>query len=245
MFDTLQQIQNQIAADFDITASAGTGSNEWARRLVLINRYEYLWSEYKQGKWRSLIKTLNLQTTPGQDYVALPSTYKPSGLILPLSGYLTIDGSSYRVINVEEKSAYDSAEPVVWITGSPAEGYRINVQPTPAGTKSFSLFHYTNDLATDTTGAVEKPVMALADDRTKCTAPLYIVYNVIADLYINDNGDMNKADSFRSRGEQTLALAAAEDAAGDQNQIYVIPDAMDYRGYEPVGGQDSTYYFTT
>lgn len=236
MASTLEDIQVDIAVDFDSSAtSPATTNSEWSRRTSLINRAERMVGKALRWRWPWLFKTnTSLSTVAGTSTVSLPVDFRPTGLVLDAGGNLWIGSTPYRMVSVREKQDFDSTARICWITGNDVVGYTLNVQPTPSDVQVVSLNYYSFYLATDSAGTTEKEVMVLSTDKTKIPSPLYLSLYTLSQLF-KDDDEGNKGVDFERQAIEELNGMMKEVNMEFQNYNAKIPDVAERDGYPAIG----------
>jgi hypothetical protein len=231
---TLNDIQTQIALDFDSSSSAPATSNtEWTRRLYLINRYEKEWARVKDGRWSQLLTPFTISTVAGTAYVSLPADYVFGREIVKPNSFMDIGGVDYRMVAYTEKDKYDTADSYVYILGDDQAGYKLYINPTPDTAVTVTLPYYSTYLATSSAG-VKQNVLTTGTDITRCPDPMYIVYMTLADLFkIDDEG--NKGLDFERKGTERLADMMSVENGRSTNFNMEIPDFVEDAGYPNIG----------
>lgn len=234
MATTLDDIQVGIAIDFDSSADApATSNSEYTRRLKLINRSEKKWARAFNYRWPELFTSTTLTTTAGQAYVSLPSDFEFGNLVIAPDGEIKIGDLWYKLITKDYKDVhYDSAY-LCWITGNPSAGYRLNIQPTPTDQVSIPLNYYSNYLATNTSGT-DQALLSTGTDKTKISDADFLVYDVLAQLY-KDDDEGNKGLDFERLANDRLEQMKSLASRGQQNQLVEIPDLAELQGYPSIG----------
>lgn len=234
MITTLDDIQKEIALDFDSspTAPASTDS-EYSRRTGIINRFERIWGE--KAFWKELEKNTTLNTVANTSTVDLPSDCENGRLALSMEGHIKIGSSWHLVIDQTEKGNYESTDRIAWITGNPATGYTLNIQPTPTEVLDIPLVYYSTSLATDTTGTTEKSVLVEASDITKCPNRYYLVNSVLAVLFKVDDEGNKGVDYERIAMDNGLGDILGKYNLGNLHQKSEIQVIADTSGYPQIG----------
>lgn len=139
---TLQDIQNQIASEIDLSATAPTtGGADWSLRLNAINRSLRDWAD--SYEWRSLHKVFNgvISTSTGNASYALPTDFRK------LDGFprVAISGTNYDLpaVNPSDNRKYTSSDKFVNVLGNETSGYvmYISADTLPSGA-SVSFTYY-------------------------------------------------------------------------------------------------------
>jgi hypothetical protein len=228
---TLNDLQVQIALDFDSYATAPSITNpEWARRVLLINRYEKEWARMRNFRWTGLFTQQTLSTVVGQAYVNLATDFVLGNEVVDADGMIDIGNLAYKMIDFNNNDLIDH---YVYITGNEQAGFKLNIYPTPSAINSFSLPYYSTNLATNAAGTAQT-VLALGTDITRCQDPMYIVYMVLADLFkVDDEG--NKGLDFERKGAERLNDMMSVETLRGQNFIREIPDWQEDAGGAAIG----------
>lgn len=228
---TLDQLQLAITARFDYSGSGILStSDEYARRTALINQAEDTVRRYLNGQWSFLLTVPTLSTTGGQSYVNLPADYERGSGIVDTAGNILINGLLYKLVEYPETLNYDSQSPFVWITGNKSIGYKLNIQPTPAGVYSVPFPYYSTSMAT-TSGGTDISGLTSTTDITKVPDPFYIVDWVVGELYLIDDEPQTKWTPYKESAKDRLLDMATHDAR-DQNQSVVIQVASEAAGFD-------------
>lgn len=232
---TLDDIQTEIAADFDSSATAPASTNsEYARRLVLINRAVRLWATERNGRWPELATTTSLSTTANQAYVTLPSDCGIGCIDLSEAGEIEINAIKYKMVNFDQRKSYTSTSRILWVTvNEGGAGYRLNIQPTPTSVVAFNLDYYSNKLATST-GGTSQEKLSISTDITKCPDMQYIVFYTLGQLYKDDDEGAKGVD-FGNQAIDRLNMMLARAQVGEFNQNAEIPFFAERSGYKPLG----------
>lgn len=232
---TENDIQKKISVRFDLTTSTpSTSSVEYARRRELINDGERMFRE--AHSWSFLRKTASLSTTASQAYVTLPSGYRKNKADFDETEMIEINNTFYKLVKPNQKNNYVDTFPLAWVTGSDAEGYQLNISPTPDGVYSFDFNYYTKNMATLTDGSTEIEFLTNTDDITKVSNPLYLVHYVLSELYPSDDDLENRGITEMTKAKDILLKCIEEDVESDVNSDLAIQDVDDARGYAPIGG---------
>lgn len=233
MIITLDEIQAAISARVDFIATAPSSTDtEYIRRTSLINSAAEKWGTELYGRWGELYEDTTLATVAGQSYVLLPDGLTPNGLILSELGKLTIGNNSYKLVRADQQETYDASEYIVWITGNLAQGYRLNISPTPSAVISFPLRYYTRLLATDSDG-VSKSAMSLPTDKTKCPNPMYLVCFTLSEIYKTEGSGVLGQDYSAEASELLQDMKA-----NNNTQVNIsgeISDLAEVGGYPNIG----------
>lgn len=228
---TLTEIQKSISARFDYSGSAiSETTNEWARRLTLINQAEDTFKRYLNGQWSFLLTSTTLTTTDGVAYVNLPSDYERGSLAIGAGGLIIINEVYYPLREKPDILSNLSTDNFCYITGNKIDGYKLNIQPTPDGEYSIPINYYTNTLAeaSDNTGLTK---LTSATDSTKIPDAYYLVDWVIGELYLIDDETSSKWQSYKASAQDRLINMAATDGR-DQNEDISIRIATEEQGYD-------------
>lgn len=228
---TLTDIQSSISARFDYSGSViSSTSNEWARRLLLINEAEDTLKRFLNGQLSFLLTSTTLTTTNGVNYVNLPSDYERGSLALGSNGLITINNLYYPLREQPDTLSNDSTSYFTWIKGNKAEGYKLYIQPTPDGVYSITLPYYTSNLATNASlTGISK--LTSPTDITKIPDPYYIVDWVIGELYLIDDEGQAKWQSYKVSAQDRLVRMATTDGR-DQNEEISIRLASEETGFD-------------
>lgn len=237
---TLDDIQQEIALDFDNTSTIPTSTTiEYTRRTKLINRFERLWRSKKMGKWSPLYTTAPLSTTGSQSYVTLPVGYEKGTGSIDKTGFITIGTTHYNLVNPDDVGDFDTTTPLVWITGNNAVGFKLNVQPTPTGVTAFNFSYFTNMTATDTTGVTDKSVLTINTDKTKIPNPYYLVYSVISVLSVAENGNDGRGVQYERLANEAMEDMIMNDVMGELNQVVTMDVTAIDQGFSPFGAYEN------
>lgn len=236
MASTLNDVQTDIAVDFDSSATPpATTNSEWSRRTALINRAERMVGKALSWRWPWLYKTdSSLATVVGTATISLPGDFRPTGLILDAAGNLHIGSTAYRLVTVRERQDFDTTAKICWITGNDVNGYTLHVQPTPTAVATLDLQYYSFYLATDQAGTTEKEVMTDSTDKTKIPAAVYLSLYTLAQLY-KDDDEGNKGIDFERQAIDELNRMLSEVNNEAQNYHAEIPDIAERDGYPMIG----------
>lgn len=228
---TLSEIQTAISARFDYSSTLiSEDSEEWPRRLALINQAEQTLRNFLNGQWSFLLTSTTLSTVGSQNYVSLPSDYERGSMAVGNNGLLTINELPYTFSNYTDTLNFDTMDHFVWIKGSNAEGYKLYIQPTPADIYSIAFNYYTNQLAVDTNGT-SKSGLSVATDVTKIPDPYFIVDWVIGELYLIDDEPAGKWQFYKQSAQSRLVDMAVLDGR-DQNEQFTIKVGDEEDGFD-------------
>lgn len=235
---TLDDIQTQIALDFDSSSSALPSINsEYARRTKLINRFEKLWAARKNYAWRALLKSTQLTLTANQTSVALPSDFVGNNLQLAQDGMIKIGGVWYTLLRPDEADTFNETAYIAYLRGNNVAGYTLHVKFSKEYDRTVEVSYYTNHLAYDGDGVTEKEVLSSPTDYTKCPTPQYLIYAVLSTLYTSDDETDKGLNYERLAEEEMDQMLANENQGAFQQQNYVI--GMDeIQGYDALGEWD-------
>lgn len=236
---TLQDIQNRISSKFDYSGSAiSDTTSEWSRRKNLINIAEEEWRDANFGKWKALFKT-SVLTTTGASFVVLPTDYKEGRALFDLTGSIWINNMPYRKVKKAEQLTRLPTDYLAWILGNDAQGYNMYIQPTLTSGINFDFNYYSTYLATDSLG-VDKLLLDLVDDITKCPDVNFIVDRVVGELFDLDD-DPAKGKLYNDKADKRLVIMSTQNQLGDVNEQNTIVNVADAEGYEPIGGVYEEY----
>lgn len=220
---TLLDIMTDISVDFDMSPSIPVStSNEYRRRLRLVNRFERTWARRLAYKWTDLYTEATLTTSTSVDYVALPSGIALGNIVLDTYGCLLVDSIPYEVVRPDK---VDTNCRQVFITGNNIIGFRLNFLNKPSSATNFTLKYYTTNLATNTSN-IEQDVLLVDTDKTKCPNHYYIVYGVLSVLYKTDD-DLQKGIDYERQSFDVLSDMMANQMIQNQNEDQYIEDLFD------------------
>lgn len=232
---TLDDIQNQIALDFDSSSSALASTNsEYSRRTKLINRYERLWAERKSYAWNALLKEDEITLSANTTSVNLPAGFINNSLQLSQDGRIKIGESWYLFVRRDQADTYESNAQVCYLLGDEILGYTLNVKYSSTENRTVYCNYFTNKLAVATDATTEKALMALTTDYTKCPNPYYLVYSVLATLYKSDD-EMDKGLDYERLAENEMDQMIANENMGMYQQGVTIEDISSIEGYPEIG----------
>lgn len=232
---TLDDIQKEIAVDFDSSPSAPANTTtEWARRRTLINRFEREWARTKGYKWSELLKEATLTTTADQASVTCPTDFKARNIVLREDGTLKIGSVWYTFINYDEKNSINDSQKYCYVLGNDAEGYTLYINPTPDDAYTVNFPYFTNNLATESDASTETEVLTNTDDITKCPDPYFIIYSTLATLF-KDDDEGNKGVDYERLAIDRLNNMLADASSGGLNQSLEIPDYYERMGAPAYG----------
>lgn len=231
MSTTLTDIQTEISAAFEQSGTPiSNTSSEWDRRKYMLRAAE---REFKaQKKWKFRLKTAVLTATGTVD-VALPSDCKMSSLSFDKTGYLTVGGNAYKLINYSEKLNYLTDSKFCWITGNESIGFSINFQPTLASGISVPIQYYSNNLATDS-GGTEQEFLNLPSDITLIPNPSFLVFRALEKITLLNGDDAVIPRTYRDDGDRVLSQMIKLDF-GEENQYTTVQTGDEELGYIPFG----------
>lgn len=204
MTTTLSDILDQVSSIFDLSPNApSTSTDDYARRIKLVNMQEKNWANAMDYRWRVLLVSgASVTILANTSSIALPADFSMSGLVASRIGDIS-DGTDYwKLVRPKDRSVYGSSEKLAWITGNDIDGFTLNIQPTSGSNITFTFDYYSNYLATDSSD-VSQSVLSTGTDKTKCPVPNYLVYSTVAELYRTDE-DPVLADSYSKQADMAL-----------------------------------------
>jgi hypothetical protein len=228
---TTTDIQKAISARFDYSGSTvPSTSDEWSRRLRIINQAEDTARRYLNGQWSFLLTPYTLTTIANQNYITLPSDYERGQGVVDQTGSLIINNTVFKLVEYPEVMSYDSTSNFIYITGNKSAGYKLYIQPTPADAYSIQFAYYTKQMAI-TSSNTGIDVLTNTDDVTKLPDPYYLSDWVIGELYrVNDEPE-NTWLPYKKEAEDRLIKMAVNDNR-EQNQSFTIPVLTEVQGYD-------------
>lgn len=230
---TVETMMSHMASVVDFTASPPPSNTDvYQRRLTLLNQAAEEWARHLNYAWEELYDTATLSVVSGQDYIDLPSGYSTGSLILPTSNEITINDKTHRFVNITNVKDYVASEPLVYITGNPVAGYKLNIQPTPEEDSQLAIRYYSNDLAVDQNGN-SKAELELETDSTKCPDSMYLVYRAVAVHYGTD--ETNYAQSLNYQRAARDALTRMYRAKSENNQTTAVKEVPTLQGNPRLG----------
>jgi hypothetical protein len=231
---TLNEIQRDIALDFDASSAAPpTTNSEYIRRKYLIQRAVRRWVSALQGRWSVLFKSTTLTTVPTQTYVDMPADYNIA--LFPTTGYVKIGSSYYQIMNASTAQDITDNTKYVYVYGNKIQGFKLHISPTPTEAETIALEYYSNMYAVDSAGD-DTENLSNDDDETKCPNHEYIVYDVLGFLYKSDD-ETNKGLDMERQARQMLFDMIAEENIGGINSAGEIPVVTDVEGYNFFNGE--------
>lgn len=177
MASTVDDIQSRVAAIVDQDESTTNISTaDYSLRLNYINRREMDWAE--KGKWQSLYKEFNTQTSTvsGNTSVSLPSDFRS------LAGFPQIVQSNsvdieFPEVRGQEEPQFISSDRYVKILGNPADGYTMVVH---GGNENGQLVSGASIFVS----YFKSPASLISPANVvTCPNPEYLVKGVIADVW--------------------------------------------------------------
>lgn len=231
--NTHAELQTAISTHIDFSSTAPTeGSEDYNRRKELLNQAANKWARLGKWRWKELYTTATLTTTASQTYIDMPSDYQAGSLVVPSTGNIKIGSTYFRFVNIDEEQDYVDTYPKVFVYGNKAQGYKLDIEPTPTGAESGDIIYYSSHLATDTDGTSQANLSA-STDKTKCPDGMYLVYWVLAVLYGTDETNPSLSTRYGNWATDRLADMLMEQK--DINQKDAVTSFADDAGYPALG----------
>lgn len=232
---TLDDILEEVAVDYEFSTTYSTTSTEYTRRRRLANRYASEWASRRQYRWAELLTTTTI-TADGTTTLDLPSDFSPGNMILHNDGTFTFGETPYTIINSGDLYRYtQSGDFTVYFTGNPASGYSLTFNTAPPNGTAIDITYYSTDTATDSLG-VSQAELEGGGDKTKCPRPRFIVYNILAALFrVDEDVDAGRSLKFEQLAEREMNLMLGLANSGNINESSVIEDSALVNGFPPIG----------
>lgn len=233
---TLDEIQTQIALDFDSSSSALVSTNsEYSRRTKLINRFEKLWATRKNYAWNALLKeTSNLTVSANASTVSLPADFTNRNIQLSRDGFIKLGSIWHKFIRRDELDTYPTTMPLVYVLGNDAMGYTLHVRPTATEDRTLYLNYYSDYLAVATDGSTEKALLVETTDITKCPSPYFLIYSTLATLFKSDD-EIDKGLDYERLAEAEMDQMMANENQGMFQQDLYVMEIGEIGGYKNLG----------
>ena len=208
---------NLYRSDSDIPAST---DEEYTVGLRLANEAVKHWATYDGTLWKQLL--VNLQAsgegvnvvTSQTDYDAPEDFNKPAGDIFVLDSTTNKTKQVYHLIDPSEAQFKNDDATYAYFTGSPAEGYVLNLNPAPTSTLNGHKIDY---------WYYKTPTeFSTGTDITEMNDAYFVVHRMLANRYRASRNPFY-SDALRD-SENSLAKMKMENDAGSWSQPYSVKD---------------------
>lgn len=221
-FDTIfSAYYNLYRADSDVPASTDA---EYTVGIALANEAINRWSNYDTVYWKELFTTLqaSTQTSPtlvtaiatGTTTYTAPTDFKEAGghvRVLKASGALH---TSYPIIEPGKVQFMTTEAKYCYFTGSPKDGYTLNLNPAPISDLNGLEFDYTY---------YKKPTLfTTGTDITEMSDPYFIVHRMLASQFRAARNPYYS--SAKSDAENALGQMKMENDSGNWSNPATITD---------------------
>lgn len=161
------------------TIPASTES-EYTIGLELANEAVKRWANYDNTYWKELFTTLSLAgegTTVATDVTQydVPDDFREAGGHVKLLNSNNTTFQTYPILESQEVQFKPEGATFAYFTGSPAEGYVLNLSPTPTATQNGKTIQY-DYYKTPT-------LFTTGSDVTEMSDPYFIVHRMLANRF--------------------------------------------------------------
>jgi len=186
----LQDLQDKLQVLYDNdTSTPDSGDEDFDTRTILFNSGLGVWETEEQ--WRELLVSSDSLTVPITTTAGISSYDLPDDFAR-IVGYLrTSDGTTYNYIPQKDLTSNqfysnDGSTPYFYISGNPADGYKINIHPTP-GTSGLTLVFEYYKHPTD----YQDPA-----DISEIPDPMFLVYYALSKLFDADGASLKSQKAY-------------------------------------------------
>lgn len=192
---TLTDIQTQIAAELDGSATIASTSADWANRLVAINRSLIDWAETTD--WNALLKVHNgqISTATGNASYALPTDFRK------LDSTVRIAGDEYPIVHASKTTQYVDSDKYAVDLGNDRDGHVLYIHaPTLASGASVQFSYYASPAS-----------MATTTDVVACPDPTFILQRSL--YYIYKSREDGRFPEAKAESDKILARMLENEVA--------------------------------
>lgn len=207
----------QYRAEADTPAST---DDEYPVAMRLANEAVNRWQNYDNTMWHELWTTAqregdgDLQVESGTTEYAAPDNFKTAGgdvVLRQADGTLV---QRIKLVNAEDVQFYSDTAPYAFFTGSPAEGYVLNLNGNPDNTwvgANIDYLYYKS--ATRFTQG---------SDVTEMSDPYFIVHRILANRFRSSRNPYYS--SAKTDAEDSLRTMQLQNNSGSWSNPWQVPD---------------------
>jgi hypothetical protein len=210
--DLVDQIYALYEGDDDLWE---VDSEEYLVARRYLNAGIHRWRYYERTDWKELFTRLSDATTGSS--VTVADTFKyacPTDFVRPTS-YVLVGTKLFRIIRPSKAIIYEADDDTTewcYFTGSPKEGYSLNINPNYSLSAGTTIDYSYYKTPTELAGQTDVPEMA---------DPYFLVHYVLYRLYKNDSEGYR--DEFQN-AEARLEQMRVDNMSGIEEQ----PDEVEW-----------------